>query len=155
MKLPGKRALFGSAILLVVISATALWWISAEKKRLGDPGDPAQVLSGRDVYNRYCASCHGNKLQGEPNWQRRKVTGRLPAPPHDASGHTWHHPDAQLFGITKNGIGPYAPAGYQSDMLAFGNMLSDEQIWAVLAYIKSTWPKEIQEQQREVSKARP
>jgi len=57
----------------------------------------------------------------------------LPAPPHDASGHTWHHPDSDLFGITKHGLGPYAPAGYQSDMPAFGGTLSDEEIAAVLA----------------------
>lgn len=34
---------------------------------------------------------------------------------------------------------PYAPADYASDMPAFGGRLSDEEIWAVLAYIKSHW----------------
>lgn len=67
----------------------------------------------------------------------------MPAPPHDASGHTWHHPDAMLFGIIKHGLipGKYGPPDYQRDMLAFGDMLSDEEIWAVLAYIKSSWPQ--------------
>ena len=69
----------------------------------------------------------------------------MPAPPHDASGHTWHHPDAVLFGITKHGLvpGKYAPPSYQSDMPAFGKQLSDAEIWAVLGYIKSTWPAKI------------
>ena len=77
---------------------------------------------------------------GQPNWQRRLPNGRLPAPPHDESGHTWHHPDAVLFAITKHGmVPPYAPAGYQSDMPGFGSVLSDGEIRAVLAYIASHW----------------
>jgi hypothetical protein len=48
----------------------------------------------------------GANLEGQPNWKERQANGRLPAPPHDASGHTWHHPDAQLFGITKQGSRP-------------------------------------------------
>jgi len=77
----------------------------------------------------------------------------MPAPPHDESGHTWHHPDAVLFGITKHGLipGKYAPPSYRSDMPAFGGTLSDEDIWAVLAYIKSSWPQEIRKAQRELT----
>ena len=64
----------------------------------------------------------------------------MPAPPHDESGHTWHHPDNVLFAITKNGlVPPYAPSGYESDMPAFRGRLSDDEIWAVLAFIKSQW----------------
>jgi hypothetical protein len=70
----------------------------------------------------------------------------MPAPPHDDSGHTWHHPDEVLFGITKNGLVlPYAPPGYQSDMPAFAGTLSDEEIRAVLAYIASRWSGEVME----------
>ncbi|CAO3408218.1 Cytochrome c family protein [Azospirillum largimobile] len=95
------------------------------------------------MYAEQCASCHGARLEGQPNWQSRKPDGRLPAPPHDASGHTWHHPDADLFKITKQGIAAFAPPDYSSDMPAFGNSLSDADIWAVLAFIKSSWPEEI------------
>jgi mono/diheme cytochrome c family protein len=64
----------------------------------------------------------------------------MPAPPHDETGHTWHHPDRLLFGITKNGlVPPYAPEDYESDMPGFAGRLSDEEIWSVLAYIKSHW----------------
>lgn len=64
----------------------------------------------------------------------------MPAPPHDESGHTWHHPDGVLFGITKKGLAPpFAPRGFESDMPAFAGKLSDEEIWAVLSYIKSYW----------------
>jgi hypothetical protein len=59
----------------------------------------------------------------------------MPAPPHDASGHTWHHPDDVLFEITRKGISAFAPPGYESDMPAFGD-LGDAEIWAVLAFIR-------------------
>jgi len=78
----------------------------------------------------------------------------MPAPPHDASGHTWHHPDGVLFGITKYGLipGKYAPPKYESDMPAFGGQLTDEDIWAVLAYIKSAWPESARRWQGDVSR---
>lgn len=112
-------------------------------KARADPTDIAQVARGKAVYAERCASCHGARLEGQPNWQSRKPDGRLPAPPHDASGHTWHHPDADLFNIAKQGIAALAPPGYESDMPAFGGVLSDADLWAVLAFIKSSWPEEI------------
>jgi mono/diheme cytochrome c family protein len=105
-----------------------------------DPRNAAKVAAGGKLYAQHCASCHGVNLEGQANWRRRLPNGRLPAPPHDESGHTWHHPDRVLFGITKNGLlPPYAPKGYESDMPAFGGKITDEEIWAVLAYIKSHW----------------
>ena len=103
----------------------------------------AQHDRGQRVYQRFCSICHGSEMQGQPNWRKRKANGRLPAPPHNGDGHTWHHPDNFLFGITKYGlVPPYAPPGYQSDMPAWKDVLSDNDIWAVIAYIKSRWPKE-------------
>jgi mono/diheme cytochrome c family protein len=116
-----------------------------------DPDDKAQVAQGQGVYTAQCVRCHGANLEGQPNWRERQANGRLPAPPHDASGHTWHHPDAQMFGITKHGLAPFAPPGYQSDMPAFDGKLSDDQIAAVLAYIKSTWPAEIRARQARIN----
>lgn len=105
-----------------------------------DPRDAARVARGEKVYVQHCAACHGARLEGQPDWRRRRPDGRMPAPPHDESGHTWHHPDAELFAITRNGlVPPYAPPGYASDMPAFAVRLSDDEIWAVLAYIKSRW----------------
>ena len=106
---------------------------------------------GKTIYAEQCASCHGVNLEGQPNWRERKDDGRMPAPPHDASGHTWHHPDDVLFDVTKEGFAEYAPPGYQTDMPAFGDMLTDEEIRAVLAYIKSRWPKEIRTRQNAMS----
>ena len=121
-----------------------------------DPNNATQVALGKSVYDGRCASCHGARLESQPNWQERLPSGRMPAPPHDASGHTWHHPDSVLFSITKHGLvpGKYALPKYESDMPAFGGPLSDDEIWAVLAYIKSFWPSNISMAQREMTRER-
>jgi mono/diheme cytochrome c family protein len=115
---------------------------------------PEQIAKGRQLYAVHCAACHGAKLEGQPKWRERLPNGRFPAPPHDATGHTWHHPDALLFNIVKNGIEPYAPAGYRSDMPAFAKTLADDDIRAVLAYIKSTWPDEQRKLQAQMNASR-
>jgi mono/diheme cytochrome c family protein len=110
----------------------------------GDPikvTDPAKLAAGRDLYGKQCASCHGASLEGQPNWQQRLPNGRLPAPPHDASGHTWHHSDQQLFAITRDGLEQFAGEGYPTDMPKFKSVLTDEEIRSIIAFIKSTWPE--------------
>ena len=127
---------------------------SEEIARVADSNNPLQVEVGKKIYVRICAFCHGRKLEGQANWRVRKTDGRLPAPPHDETGHTWHHPDGQLFLMTKIGIKPpLAPEGYESDMPGFKDSLSDVEIWAVLSYIKSKWPAKIR-RRRAFSKAR-
>ena len=105
---------------------------------------------GAALYEEYCASCHGADLEGQPNWRSAGPDGRLPAPPHDETGHTWHHPDRVLFDYTKLG-GKEALArngvDFDSGMPGFGDVLSDEQIHEILAFIRSTWPERIQEAQ--------
>lgn len=104
---------------------------------------------GRFLYFEYCANCHGANLEGQPEWMMRKPDGRLPAPPHDASGHTWHHSDDQLFRIVKDGLAAIVP-GYDSDMPSYEGVLTDTEIGAILDYIKSTWP----EREREIQAQR-
>ncbi len=144
MKLPAIW-LAGSAAFVAAASITV--WQPWSTRLLADPENASLVAEGRAVYADRCASCHGVQLEGQANWRRHLPNGRLPAPPHDPSGHTWHHSDEVLFGMVKHGIGPYAP-GYDSDMPAFDQILTDSQIWAVLAFIKSTWPEDIRERQK-------
>jgi len=111
--------------------------------------DAEKLALGEQIYVQYCAACHGEQLEGEPEWRRRGADGRLPAPPHDDSGHTWHHPDEELFLVTRDGmVPPLAPEGYESNMPAFGDVLTDEEIRAVIVYIKSHWSDEIRQSRR-------
>ena len=114
-----------------------------------NPNNPQAVALGRGVYVQHCASCHGGNLEGQPNWQTPNPDGTMPAPPHDPSGHTWHHTDESLFTTVKYGSQATSPPGYPASMPGFGSVLSDDEIYAVLAYIKSTWPPEVQQLQRE------
>ncbi len=108
------------------------------------PDNLQLVLRGKQIYFQDCASCHGADLEGQGDWKIRSPEGLLPAPPHDESGHTWHHPDQMLFDMTKYGVQKFAGADYKSDMPAYADTLTDTEIIAVLSYIKSQWPHNIQ-----------
>jgi len=146
-----RTAVWAGGAVLALLAAGGVAWTRLPKGDRADPNDAHQVARGQAVYAANCASCHGARLEGQPDWRTRKPDGRLPAPPHDASGHTWHHPDDVLFDIVKDGLAKHAPPGYESDMPAFGGVLSDEQIWAVLAYIESTWLPEIRARQAAIT----
>ena len=119
-----------------------------------DSGDRlrAWIARGHALYAARCASCHGKNLEGQPDWQTPLADGKLPAPPHDASGHSWHHADDALTGITKLGLKPFAGDNYESDMPAFGSILSDAEIAAIWTYIKNTWPERERAYQEQITK---
>ena len=136
------------AFATVAVAGAFGWTLldeSAAQGRHLQPNDPAMVATGKGIYAEQCAVCHGANLEGQPNWRQRLANGRLPAPPHDATGHTWHHPDEQLISLTKYGPTAIVGGGYESDMPGFFTLLDDEQIIAVLSYIKSRWPADIRE----------
>jgi mono/diheme cytochrome c family protein len=128
------------AALVAVVGASLVWAVQQHRARA------PEIELGRRLYVVHCASCHSTSLQGEPDWQSPKPSGRMPAPPHGAEGHTWHHSDQELLRITKFGMAAAVP-GHTSDMPAFEGMLSDREIEAVLAFIKSTWPEREREYQ--------
>lgn len=148
------RKTFLLLIGLVVVAALAgvsAWYADKSVPTFADADDVVLVKRGKAVYAEHCASCHGANLEGQPNWRQRRADGRLPAPPHDETGHTWHHSDAQLFEVTKRGSAALAGPAYQSDMAAYSEILNDAEIWAVLAYIKSRWPAPIRQRSAEIN----
>lgn len=115
--------------------------------------DEEVIAAGRTLYAQNCASCHGADLRGAPDWRTPDADGFLPAPPHDQTGHTWHHPDAQLIDITTRGTAAIVGNGYQSRMTGFADILTQEEIIATLAYIKSTWPQRVIEAHNTINAA--
>jgi len=137
---------------IVIIAGGILYSVAASE----EPGllpyrDAAAVEQGRALYADYCASCHGAALEGELDWRARNAEGYLPAPPHDETGHTWHHPDQLLVDITTLGTEAIVGGGYRSNMTGFGDVLGEEEILAVLAYIKSTWPSRVIEMHNRIN----
>ena len=115
-------------------------------------GDLEMIADGKQLYMEHCASCHGRNLEGQPDWRRQLPSGRMPAPPHDVSGHTWHHGDRTLARITKEGAGAVVGGAYESDMPGFGEVLSDTEIMTILGYIRSHWPEREQRHQARMSR---
>lgn len=109
------------------------------------------LSEGAALYADHCASCHGANLEGQPDWRTPNEDGSLPAPPHNEDGHTWHHDNVLLFEYTKFGGAEALKTrgfnGFNSGMPAFSEALTDDQIWDILAFIRSTWPAKIQEMQ--------
>lgn len=130
------------SLLLVTGAAPGVAWAAGHQPALPYQ-DASAVALGAGLYAEHCAACHGANLEGEPNWRERDADGYLPAPPHDVTGHTWHHPDAQLFAIVKYGTEALVGRGYRSNMAGYADILSDAQILATLAYIKAQWPDRV------------
>ena len=151
-----KQKFLTAAVFVVAAGLFALFgpggWLGGGPDTGGvDPGDKKRVALGQTVYTGNCASCHGARLEGEPDWRTRNADGTFKAPPHDETGHTWHHPDFDMFRYTKQGGQALAPRGFKSAMPGFGDTLSDREIWAVLSFIHTFWPPRIRERQRRIN----
>ena len=144
----GGRGMKWLALTLMVLASTAIAEHELEAR---------DVVAGEALYAENCASCHGANLEGQQDWRSPNEDGVLPAPPHDATGHTWHHDNALLFEYTKMGgkgaLAARGVTGFTSGMPAFEDVISDDEIWAILAYIRSTWPE--REQQAQASRNPP
>jgi mono/diheme cytochrome c family protein len=112
------------------------------------------IQLGETVYVQQCASCHGVNLEGQLDWKIQNEDGSFRAPPHDDTGHTWHHGDPTLLEAIRLGGARFNDLniGGTSNMPAFSDILSDEEITAVLTYIKSTWTEENQGWQEEATR---
>ncbi len=115
------------------------------------------ATDGAALYAEHCAACHGADLEGEPDWRIQNEDGSMPAPPHDDSGHTWHHADQMLRDYTRLGgeetLRRMGVTGVVSAMPAFGDLMSDQEIDAVLEFIKSNWSPGMRDHQRMITEA--
>jgi mono/diheme cytochrome c family protein len=130
---------------LATLAGAAVWASHDDGPGLLPYDHPEAVARGEAIYAETCASCHGADLSGQEgmDWRVRDADGYLPAPPHDETGHTWHHPDAVLIAITTHGTEALIGGDYRSNMMGFGEVLSEQEILDVLAFIKSTWPERV------------
>ncbi len=141
----------GAAVLAGTAVLAFTWGTSTPAGTVLYASDPDVVALGQTTYTDNCAACHGANLEGESNWRAPGSDGRLPAPPHDETGHTWHHDGDTLFRLTKYGTAALiGDPNYESNMPVYEGVLTDDEIIAVLSYIKSTWPQEIRDRHDEM-----
>ena len=142
-----NKSLFLIIIPSIILILGMVFYFAEEKVAEAaitlNPDNKETIGLGKSVYVQNCASCHGVKLEGQKDWMSRLPDGLMPAPPHDETGHTWHHSDKYLFMITKYGIEDIIGQKYPNNMPAYKNILSDKEIISVLSYIKSTWPNKV------------
>ena len=145
--------LIGVMLTYLVLTATVPT-IAYSNQHISLPfNDRAAVKLGQNIYKNNCASCHGINLEGQLGWQSEMADGRRLAPPHDETGHTWHHPDELLFNMTKYGLEAMLGQEYPNNMPVYAGILSDGELLAVLGYIKSTWPDKIKAIHNEINQS--
>lgn len=152
-----RRTAIAGVAVAVAMLATLLVVSMLRPAASVDDRPPAAVIErGRAIYQGNCATCHGAAGEGESaNWKTPNADGTYPAPPHDSTGHTWHHADRVLFEIVKDGGGRYNSPTFRSRMPAWSQTLSDDDIRAVLAYIKTLWGPSERDAQRDLTERSP
>jgi mono/diheme cytochrome c family protein len=130
--LGGRLARWGVVVLVVVAAAGGCGLLTTGV-------DDAELARGRELYEANCIACHGGPTGGD--------IADVP-PPHNAQGHTWHHPDCELVEIVLDGMPPRL--GYPQ-MPAFGDRFDEADARAILAYIKTWWEPDQQEFQERVT----
>lgn len=109
-----------------------------EKKKADRKVNLQVYAKGQRLYRNNCAICHGKQGEGAPNWRNQDVNGKWPAPPLNGTGHTWHHSTEVLTRIIKEGTGKLG-----GNMPAWKDRLNDQEIEAILTWVKAQWPDEI------------
>ena len=158
----GKRWRWSLAAVVCVglLAAGLLYWRSSweggsQPAGRPQPLDARAVAQGKVIYQANCAACHGAQGEGAPNWREQNPDKTYPPPPHDSTGHTWHHADGLLSRIVRDGGSFLEDPGFKSNMPAFGERLSAEDIRAVITYLKTLWGPHEQAFQAEVSREDP
>ncbi|MBM85337.1 MAG: hypothetical protein CMM47_04875 [Rhodospirillaceae bacterium] len=154
----GPKGRFLGIALIIAVGIT-LFWVYTERKigadyLVADRHNPAQISLGRTLYRANCAFCHGDKLEGKPGWEEAYPRGGRPALPLNGDGTIVRLSDHDLFNVTKYGGQSFSPASYKNDMPGFEMQLSDADMWAILAYVKSTWTEDVIEEQRAATEER-
>lgn len=146
---PKRRKIYvGLGATALVIAVVGIWFWPKPAIIPGDASDPDQVAFGSRVYGRICANCHGTGLDGQLGWQEPMKDGTRLAPAHNTEGETWRLSDEALFDVVKFGGDYLNPDGGTSRMPAFEQKLTDGEIWSVIAFIKSSWPTDLQDAQK-------
>jgi len=126
-QIPGWMWVVGIGVFLLfggLIAAAA-----GENNTSGiNPNSPELVAQGQVIYAETCAACHGPEGEGDVG------------PPLNGSAHAWHHMDNQLRSFVRDGI-----PGTQ--MVGHKDHLTDQEIDAVLSFIKTWWTPEQQRMQ--------
>jgi mono/diheme cytochrome c family protein len=125
-------------ILLVAIASLALPTMiilaqdNPEAAKVKNPTalTPESVATGKPIYTRYCAVCHGINAEGGSG-------SDISPPAPDLTDKEWKHgsTDGEIFYVIKNGVPP------DLSMEPWGDRIKDPEIWNVVNYLRSIGKK--------------
>lgn len=96
------------------------------------PASAEVVGRGEELFQQHCAVCHGPEGRGDG-----PQASELPRAPDDLRIHVPMHSDRQLFGFIRDGIP-------QAGMPAFEGMLTEEDTWSVLHYLRANFDDDME-----------
>lgn len=113
---------------LVGALALGLVPLLAEAAAAQPRGNPA---SGRELYAEKCVLCHGGQGQG---WDWAAKVDKPPIPVPDLTRIVPQRDDRFLFAVVRDGG---EAVGKTRFMPAFGFQLSDQEVWDIVAFLRS------------------
>ena len=117
-------ALASATLTVVVLFAQG----NPEAAKIPNPvaADAASLATGKQVYTRYCAVCHGVNAEGGSG-------SDISPPAPDLTDKEWKRgaTDGEIFSVIKNGVPP------DLAMEPWGDRIKDPDIWNVVNYIRS------------------
>lgn len=143
--------LCGAALAMLALACTP----GPDRETQPPPLDPGMVALGQQIYRAHCATCHGAAGQGVPRWEKPDAIGELPSPPHDSTGHTWRHADGMLYRMVRDGWRDPFNKTDRLTMPPFGDVLSPQEMRAVITYLKTWWTPEQRQFQWEETRKDP
>jgi mono/diheme cytochrome c family protein len=123
-----QQALLIGLLLASLAGMTLMAQGSPEAAKIKNPvaATPGSVAAGRQVYQRYCATCHGTNAEGGSG-------SDISPPAPDLTDSEWKHgsTDGEIFSVIKNGVPP------DLNMEPWGDRIGDTDIWNVVNFVRS------------------
>lgn len=143
MATPRRLVVAGTWFSVMLLAAPVVSWIAESGHlagRYGPEPTPSLVAEGSAVYARNCAACHGRSEA--PPWWRPKLGGIRPPPAADDAPHAGT-PDVYLVSMIRDGSAAVHGDPDRTRMPPFRDVLSNREVHAVAAYLKTRWPQEV------------
>ncbi len=115
-------------LLAVVTSIVIMAQGNPEAAKVKNPvaASPESLAAGKQIYTRYCATCHGINGQGGSG-------NDISPPAPNLTDDEWKRgsTDGEIFFVIKNGVQP------DLFMEPWGDRIKDEDIWNIVNYVRS------------------
>jgi cytochrome c oxidase cbb3-type subunit 3 len=123
-----RHLLFAGVLLLVSGDLVVLAQGNPEAAKIKNPvaATPDSIAGGKQVYQRFCRSCHGINAEGGSG-------SDISPPAPDLTDADWKlgSSDGEIFSVIKNGVPP------DLSMEPWGDRIKEGDIWNVVNYLRS------------------